>query len=380
MEEYLQSSEIIDWQHPEILALAHQIAAPYQTTLDIAKACFEWVRDRIHHSRDYQMNPVTCRASDVLKYQTGYCFAKSHLLAALLRANNIPAGLCYQRLSMDDPPAQQLHHYNLPCTLHGLNAIFLPEIGWYRVDPRGNRAGVNAKFTPPQEQLAFEIKLPQEADFSNIFAEPLPIVIEVLQNSRSWDEVLQSLPDVSLAIWQQYRLSLQMLEYNICALTNADESILWTMLMYAAHESSVDTVRKNPLLDRYVKDWGRNGDFGLVAIDNTHSLGAAWLRLFASDNRGFGYVDEGIPELAIAVSPEDRGKGIGTKLLMQTIELARSLYPAISLSVRANNPVLNLYQRVGFVKVDGSEILNRTGVSSFNMIYNFKYVRAERII
>ncbi|AFY91711.1 GNAT family N-acetyltransferase [Chamaesiphon minutus] len=363
MQKYLKSSEIIDWQHPDILALAHQIASTHQTTPEIAKACFEWVRDEIHHSHDYQMNPVTCRASDVLKYRTGYCFAKSHLLAALLRANNIPAGLCYQRLSIDDLGA--------PYTLHGLNAICLPQIGWYRVDSRGNREGVNARFTPPQEQLAYEIRLPQEADFGNIFSEPLPIVIEVLQTSRSWDEVLHSLPDVSLEIWQQHQLILQIADYNIRTLTNQDESILWTMLMYAAHESSVDTVRENPALDRYVKDWGKSGDFGLVAIDNTHALGAAWLRLFPSNNRGFGYVDEGIPELAIAVLPEHRGKGIGTKLLIQTIELASSLYPAISLSVRANNPVINLYQRAGFVKVDGSEILNRTGISSFNMIYRY---------
>jgi hypothetical protein len=27
MQEYLQSSEIIDWQHPEILELAHHLAS-----------------------------------------------------------------------------------------------------------------------------------------------------------------------------------------------------------------------------------------------------------------------------------------------------------------------------------------------------------------
>ena len=52
--------------------------------------------------------------------------------------------------------------WGAPYTLHGLNAILLPEIGWYRVDPRGNRAGVNAQFIPPQEQLAFEIWSDQE--------------------------------------------------------------------------------------------------------------------------------------------------------------------------------------------------------------------------
>ena len=194
---YLHDSDIIDWQHPAILELAHHLASTCQTTEDIAKACFEWVRDEIHHSRDYQMNPVTCRASDVLKYRTGYCFAKSHLLAALLRANQIPAGLCYQRLTIDDLPGSKLIYNNLPCTLHGLNAIFLPSIGWYRVDARGSREGINAIFIPPQEQLAFEIRLPQEADFINIFAEPLAMVVDTLQASKTWEEVLINLPDVS---------------------------------------------------------------------------------------------------------------------------------------------------------------------------------------
>ena len=198
MEKYLQSSQIIDWQNPEILELANQLAATAQTPEEIAKACFEWVRDEIQHSYDYQLNPVTCRASDVLKYQTGYCFAKSHLLAALLRANQIPAGLCYQRLSLDDRGA--------PYTLHGLNAIFLPEIGWYRVDPRGNRAGVNAQFIPPQEQLAFEIRSAQESDFPDIFAEPMPIIVDVLQRSNTWQDVLTNLPDITPDLWQQYHL------------------------------------------------------------------------------------------------------------------------------------------------------------------------------
>jgi ribosomal protein S18 acetylase RimI-like enzyme len=165
------------------------------------------------------------------------------------------------------------------------------------------------------------------------------------------------------------------MNYEVRALINEDESTLWIMLGYAAHESSVAAIRENPALDRYVKNWGRNGDIGLVAIDN-HSidefpLGAAWLRLFSSEDRGFGYVDEGIPELAIAVVPEYRSQGIGTKLLIQTIEIASHIYPAISLSVRANNPVVNLYQRIGFVKVGGSEIVNRTGEISFNMIYQY---------
>lgn len=198
MEEFLSPSEVIDWSYPEIIATARQIASGHHTSTAIAKACFEWVRDEIRHSFDYQMNPVTCRASDVLKNKTGYCYAKSHLLAALLRANQIPAGFCYQRLSIDDQGA--------PYCLHGFNAIHLPEAGWYRVDARGNKAGVDAQFSPPQEQLAFQIQLPEEADFQAILSEPLQLVVDALQAQATWDEMLRNLPDISLESAKNYGL------------------------------------------------------------------------------------------------------------------------------------------------------------------------------
>lgn len=198
MEEYLRASEVIDWQHPEIIDLAKQIALDRKTSTAIAKACFEWVRDEIYHSFDYQMNPVTCRASDVLRYKTGYCFAKSHLLAALLRANQIPAGFCYQRLSIDDKGA--------PYSLHGFNAIYLPEIGWYRADARGNKERVNAQFTPPQERLAYNTRLPEETDFQAILSEPLHIIVEALQIQETWDDMLRNLPDIALESAKNYGL------------------------------------------------------------------------------------------------------------------------------------------------------------------------------
>ncbi|MFQ4138197.1 transglutaminase-like domain-containing protein [Nodosilinea sp. PGN35] len=198
MEDYLSASDIIDWQNPEVLRLAQQLSSGRETPTAIAKACFEWVRDEIHHSVDCQMNPVTWRASDVLKHKTGYCFAKSHLLAALLRANQIPAGFCYQRLSIDDQGA--------PYSLHGFNAIHLPEFGWYRVDPRGNKAGVNAQFTPPREQLAYRTQISGEVDFQAILAEPLQIVVDALQSQTTWDDMLRHLPDISLETAKHYGL------------------------------------------------------------------------------------------------------------------------------------------------------------------------------
>ncbi|MBN4050628.1 transglutaminase family protein, partial [Gammaproteobacteria bacterium AH-315-M22] len=129
MKKYLASSKHIDWHTPEILVKAKELATGIENKQAIAKVCFEFVRDEIKHSQDYQLDLISCKASDVLHYGAGYCYAKSHLLAALLRANGIPAGLCYQRLTIDN---------NIPpFCLHGLNAVFLQKHGWYRIDPRG---------------------------------------------------------------------------------------------------------------------------------------------------------------------------------------------------------------------------------------------------
>src|SRR5690606_10064452 len=147
MQAFLSPGKIVDSDHPAVVAKALALVKGSTDASEIAKTCFEFVRDEIRHSFDFQLNPVTCKASEVLEHGTGYCYAKSHLLAALLRANGIPAGLCYQRLTIDnDTP---------PFCLHGLNAVYLEPHGWYRVDARGNKPGVDADFCPPAERLAF---------------------------------------------------------------------------------------------------------------------------------------------------------------------------------------------------------------------------------
>ena len=190
LNQFLQSSITIDWLHPAVLAKARVLAAGGEDRVEIARRCFEFVRDEIRHSWDYRMNPVTCKASEVLEHATGYCYAKSHLLAALLRANTIPVGLCYQRLSLEGN--------GTPYCLHGLNAIWLPDHGWYRIDARGNKPGVDAQFCPPVERLAFSIDKSLEADLPEIWPEPLPVVIKVLTEYTTVEAVHENLPDVEL--------------------------------------------------------------------------------------------------------------------------------------------------------------------------------------
>jgi hypothetical protein len=193
MKNYLGSTEYIDWENPDVLAKANDLANGTSSPAEIARRCFEFVRDKIKHSLDFKMNPVTCKASDVLRHETGYCYAKSHLLAALLRANRIPAGLCYQRLTInDDQP---------PFCIHGLNAVYIEPYGWYRIDARGNKAGVVAEFCPPIERLAFPILTNGEADLPEIWAEPLRLVIKVLTECKTYIEVAENLPDIECRRW-----------------------------------------------------------------------------------------------------------------------------------------------------------------------------------
>ena len=187
MTEYLSSSEAVNSNHPSIVSKAKLLANGLKGDEAIAKRCFEFVRDEIEHSGDNSAEITTYKASEVLEHKTGWCYAKSHLLAALLRANNIPTGLCYQRLSQGERGA--------PYCLHGLNAIYLKAYGWYRVDARGNKKGVNAQFNPPLETLAFAIQDDNEGDFEQIYVAPLPEVAKALQCNANYKEMTQNFPD-----------------------------------------------------------------------------------------------------------------------------------------------------------------------------------------
>jgi ribosomal protein S18 acetylase RimI-like enzyme len=168
------------------------------------------------------------------------------------------------------------------------------------------------------------------------------------------------------------------MDYSIRPLTQEDEPFLWQMLYEAAHlekegNLTVQDAINNPDLAKYVKNWGRKDDSGFIAILETSNqpVGSAWLRLLTGENKGYGYVDDQTPELAIAILPQHRNKGIGTQLLTHLLAAAQTSYSSISLSIRSTNPALSLYKRFGFEVVLGSEIINRVGSISFKMKIDF---------
>lgn len=117
------------------------------------------------------------------------------------------------------------------------------------------------------------------------------------------------------------------------------------------NKPSIGELLSEPNLRKYYDGWGRRGDFALLAKnDDDQAMGAVWYRIFDSKNKGYGFVDEDIPELGIAVSEEYRGKGVGTALMQNVIKRAREEgYTGISLSVDLENRgAIELYEKLGF--------------------------------
>lgn len=166
------------------------------------------------------------------------------------------------------------------------------------------------------------------------------------------------------------------LDYAIRLLTKEDEPVLWEMLAHAAQEPTIEAVMNNPALARYVKGWGRAHDTGFIAIaaNNKRPIGAAWLRRWTGQDKGFGYIDDATPELAMAVLPEYRDQGVGTRLLTHLLETAKLTCPLVSLAVRAANPAVRLYERLGFMKVKRSEKFDQRRGWSYKMKIDFHRV------
>lgn len=189
IKKYLAADSVINYENEDIKKLSDALFEKVDDELDYIRVSYEFVRDQISHSADVGENLITCSASEVLKAGHGICFAKSHLLAALLRCKSIPAGLCYQKIILDDETAPVLVY-------HGFVGVYIKELGkWIRLDARGNKEGVNAQFSIETEQLAFPIR-PElgEVDDYVVYPNPDAKVLERLQKCSTRTQLWEELP------------------------------------------------------------------------------------------------------------------------------------------------------------------------------------------
>ena len=186
---YLNSSDIIDFENEAVARLSDALMDGSANATDYIRRAYECVRDRFAHSADAGRDEATLCASEVLRAGHGICFAKSHLLAALLRRQGIPAGFCYQRLILDDETAPYL-------ILHGLNGVYLAEYDrWIRLDARGNKKGIDAQFSVDDERLAFPVRSEMaEEDIMLVYPEPDANVVKKFRTHATRTGLWNDLP------------------------------------------------------------------------------------------------------------------------------------------------------------------------------------------
>ena|SRR5699024_629141 len=190
LEDYLKEiPPVIQFNSPLVKQSIEAIESQASSLKERAKGAFELARDQVTHSFDTKCKAVTISAEEALEKKDGICFAKSHLLATLLRGMNIPAGFCYQRVLRKETIESGY-------ALHGLNALYLEEAGWFRVDPRGNKEGIDSQFSIDEEKLAYPIrKSLGEIDYPNVLTAPLPSVITAMRDSKDSQELFYKRPE-----------------------------------------------------------------------------------------------------------------------------------------------------------------------------------------
>lgn len=186
---YLEKSEVIDFYNTEIINIAEKLLTGINNEIDLVKRVYEFVRDEVYHSSDINGKIVTYKASEVFKYRQGVCYAKSHLLAAILRYLNIPTGFCYQGLLMEDEKESFI-------VIHGFNGIYLKSLNkWIRIDARGNKKGINAQFSIEEEKLAYDLRRELgEYDDKIIYFKPNINVLNKLRRYSLFDDLRKDFP------------------------------------------------------------------------------------------------------------------------------------------------------------------------------------------
>ena len=128
---------------------------------------------------DIKTEVVSRTASDVLKNKTGIFWTKSCLLAALLRANQIPSGISYQLLTRADDASEGY-------MIHTLNTVYIKDLNkWIRLDARGNKENINAYFSLDEQHLAYSIRSELgEIDYHDNYADLDDRLVNILIQSE----------------------------------------------------------------------------------------------------------------------------------------------------------------------------------------------------
>lgn len=188
MQAFLKDTKYIDYKAEIIQMIIKELFTDDMDDIEKVRIAYEFVRDDILHSFDCKATIITAKASDVLKYGTGICHAKANLLAALLRSQSIPTGLCFEHITLagDDSIGYCVHAYN---------AVYV-DSRWIKLDARGNNESIDAQFSlgnpilayPPREKY-------DEYFFKGIYAESHAETMKMLEKANCLQDIIDNIPE-----------------------------------------------------------------------------------------------------------------------------------------------------------------------------------------
>ena len=190
IDRYLEDTAVVDWQTPAVYAKARALSAQGAGAEERIRAAFEFVRDATGDAlaEGHASEAVAFTASEVLREGAGLSYARCHLLAALLRAQGIPAGFGYQRLA--DPGCRS------GFALHGFAAALLAEEErWLPLDPAGTgEDGAPAFALAPPHFARIPDPEAGEHHFKALYARPPRPVADTLDKAESLPRLRPYLP------------------------------------------------------------------------------------------------------------------------------------------------------------------------------------------
>lgn len=189
MDKFLEATVYVDYHADSIQNKALELFSEDMTDEQKARIAYEFVRDEIPHSFDCNATVITAKASDVLRYKTGICHAKSNLLAALLRSQGIPTGFCFQHITLAEDDS-------LGYAVHAYNAVYING-KWIKLDARGNKEGRNAQFSLEEPILAYPNR--EEYDeyyWKGIYASPQLAAMKMLEAAHTLQDIIENIPDI----------------------------------------------------------------------------------------------------------------------------------------------------------------------------------------
>lgn len=187
---YLEDTITIDWQTPSVTSQARQLLEGVAEPRARLRRLFGFVRDEIAHSLDEPTQQRPCRASEVLRARTGLSYAKSHLLAGLLRYAGYPTGFCYARLESSERPGR--------FELHGFNAVYWrSDSRWIFLDALGDRGGrtTECRFEAPFSLAHWPQAGRGESFLPFVYKRPARRIVDLLERAPDLEAIRRNLPD-----------------------------------------------------------------------------------------------------------------------------------------------------------------------------------------